>query len=84
MAVFCGVSAESADEPWDDYLFEDDGIGPDFYLPAEMATFWIDPGVFWGVAAGEKQVDVGDGDLSIEDSRENVHGRGRLVEQGWQ
>ena len=47
-----GVVGEVADQPGDYYFAEDDWVGPDFYLAAEMSALRVDPGFFGDVAAG--------------------------------
>src|SRR5690242_18678529 len=77
----CACGAEVADEPGNDDLAEDDWVGPDLDLTAEMAALGIDPRFFGNIAAAEDQVGVGNWNLSVQCAGDEQHGRSRFADE---
>lgn len=72
---------EVANKPGDDDLAEDDGVGPDLDLAAEVPALGIDPSFFGDIATTEKKISVGDGHLGVFGAGDDEHGSGGLAEK---
>src|SRR5215472_18389387 len=68
-------------EPWNNHLLEDQRVGPDFGLTAEVATFGIDPCGLGHVAFRQQQVEIVNRHLRVEHASEDEHRAHRLAEQ---
>ena len=53
---FLRMHVECSQQPGNDDLFEDDGIRPDFDLPAQVTALRVDPGFLRNVAAVEQEM----------------------------
>ena len=59
------LQLECAQQPRNDDLFENDGIGPHFHLSPEMATLRVDLCSLGDVPFAEEQIQIGDGYLRV-------------------
>ena len=53
-----GLNVERSEQPRNNHLLENEGVGPDLYLAAQVAARWIDPRIFWNVAFAEQQINI--------------------------
>src|SRR5579884_114877 len=75
------VWLQRAYQPGNDDLFENEWIGPDFYLASQMSSLGIDPRTLGNIALAQQEIKIRNRHLCIEHAADDEHGGHRFSQQ---
>src|SRR5882724_13156695 len=81
LVAILGPWLKCAHQPRDNHLLEYGRVRPHLYLSSKMTALRIDPSRLGNITFTEQQINIGDRDLSIQNSSHHQHRRHRFSQK---